>query len=73
VKNYVVAVPRAVAHLVPGDWQQQVCRICGLSALGSSPTRLRIQAEAQAIQILRQQFGNVLLIEEVAPRQPATP
>lgn len=71
LKTYVLAVRRGARETAPADWQIQVRKLLGASpGADASPFRIQIEADADKLHRIREEFGEFLRIELLAPRVP---
>lgn len=70
-ETYVLAVPRAMRGAVRSDWQDRVRKLGGIAeGVSASSFRIQIEADARALERIREEFGEMLMIEPKAPRMP---
>jgi len=68
MKRYVIAVRRGAVP--PANWQQRIAGRNGVSNVAAMPARIQVNASDEAIEEVRQEFGDGLEIEEIAGREP---
>lgn len=69
--TYVLAVRLGARETAPADWQERVRKLLGVSAGTTvSPHRIQIQADTEAFNRIRDEFGEFLHIELLSPRAP---
>jgi hypothetical protein len=68
--GYVVAVRRDQRGTAPRDWLEQLQRIDGVTLLGVTAGRARIEADDQALRQLQSELGRYLHIEPVIRHRP---
>jgi len=67
--RYVIAV-RLGGPPPPPDWQQRIAATRGVSDVGAMPMRVQVNATDEAIEEIRQEFGESLRIEKIVGREP---
>jgi hypothetical protein len=67
-KQVFIAPKTESTFALPADWQGQIVKIPGISALGSSFNRMQVQATPEALSDAQKKFGDQLYFEEVMPR-----
>lgn len=68
--TYVLAVPRELHETISADWQTRVRELGGIADEPSaSPHRMQIEADDEALERIREEFGDLLQVERLAPRR----
>lgn len=66
--RYVVAPGRG-ALSIPPDWQHRLEQIPGVGWIGSTETRVQIEAESEAVDEIRRVLGEAFRIEAIEIRR----
>lgn len=71
IGTYVLALRRELSGSAPADWQNRVRNLAGVSAGPSASThRIQVEADAEALSRIQEEFGAFLYIERLSPRSP---
>jgi uncharacterized protein YcgL (UPF0745 family) len=71
VGTYIVAVRRDQRHAVPEDWLERLEATEGVTVLGATSGRARIEADAEGVRRLRVGLGAYLHIEPIIEHRPS--
>jgi hypothetical protein len=70
-RQIVIAPRLAALASPPGDWQEKIAAIPGVTVLGSSFGRMQVRATDAALADARRELGDLLHFEEVMGRGTA--
>lgn len=70
-RQIVIAPRLAALASPPGDWQEKIAAIPGVTVLGSSFGRMQVRATETALADARRELGDLLHFEPVVGRGPA--
>jgi len=69
-RQFILAPQRTRLADVPPRWHEQLSSIPDVRVVGVAPQRVQIIASDEALARIRERFGDLFHIEEIAPRDP---
>lgn len=68
--DYFISVARNFRNRLPENWVERISAIEGVEIVNSTPLQARIKANRIALERIRQDFKDALLIETIIGRSP---